>query len=100
MIDTTLKNITDMIKDDITKTQLEIMINANEKLVNLYYRVGKALYENSSWGNKFIDHLALELKLAFPTLKGFSVRNLKYMKSFYMEYKDDDQFMHLVAQIP
>ena len=76
------------------------MINANANLVNLYYRIGKTIFENSSWGNKFIDYLSMELKIAFPRQKGFSIRNLKYMKSFYMEYKDDNEFVQLVAQIP
>ena len=71
------------IKEDIKNTQLNIMINSNISLVNLYYRIGKVLYENSSWGNKFIDKLAIELKEAYPNQKGFSVRNLKYMKTFY-----------------
>ena len=38
--------------------------------------------------------------MAFPRQKGFSIRNLKYMKSFYNEYKGDDKFVQLVAQIP
>ncbi len=41
----------------------------------------------------------MELKITSPNLKGFSVRNLKYMKSFYNEYKDDNEFEQLVAQI-
>ena len=76
------------------------MTNANKKLVTLYYNIGKVLEENSSWGNKFIDNVAMELKISFPNLKGFSVRNLKYMKSFYNEYKDDGEFVQLVAQLP
>lgn len=58
------------------------------------------LEENSSWGNKFIDNVAMDLKMSFPNLKGFSVRNLKYMKTFYNEYKDDKEFVQLVAQLP
>ena len=88
------------IKQDINKTQLDIIINANIGLVNLYYRIGKVLYNNSTWGNKFIDKLAFELKNAYPNQKGFSVRNLKYMKTFYNEYHDDLEFVQLVAQLP
>ncbi len=100
MLDKSFVEVTNNIKSAITKTQLEIMINANNKLVNLYYSIGKTLEENSKWGNKFIDNVAKELKITFPNLKGFSVRNLKYMKAFYNEYKDDDEFVQLVAQIP
>lgn len=94
------QEIFENIKNDVTKTQFEIMINANANLVKLYFRIGKTINENSNWGDKFIDFLSMELKMAFPRQKGFSIRNLKYMKSFYVEYKDDDEFVQLVAQIP
>ena len=42
----------------------------------------------------------MELKNSFSNLKGFSVRNLKYMKAFYEEYKDDSKFVQPVAQLP
>ena len=100
MLDKSFQEITSSIKNAITNTQLEIMTDANKKLVNLYFNIGKTLEENSSWGNKFIDNVAMELKMFFPNLKGFSVRNLKYMKSFYNEYKDDEEFVQLVAQLP
>lgn len=101
MLNNSFQEITDNIKNEISKTQLEIMINANTKLVNLYFYIGKTLEENSSWGSKFIDNVAIELKMSFPNLKGFSIRNLKYMKSFYNEYKEEDnEFVQLVAQIP
>lgn len=101
MLNNSFQEITDNIKNEISRTQLEIMINANTKLVNLYFYIGKTLEENSSWGSKFIDNVAIELKMSFPNLKGFSVRNLKYMKSFYNEYKEEDnEFVQLVAQIP
>lgn len=88
------------IKQDIKKTQFDIMINANISLVHLYYRIGKVLYDNSKGGNKFIDKLSFELKEEYPNQKGFSIRNLKYMKTFYKEYKDDSEFVHLGAQLP
>lgn len=103
MIKETEKTYSDIINDikkDISKTQLDIMVSANINLVNLYYRIGKMLLDNSDWGNKFIDRLAIELKLSFPNQKGFSIRNLKYMKTFYNEYKDDYNFVQLVAQLP
>lgn len=47
MLDKSFKEICDDIKKDVKDTQLEIMINANTNLVNLYYRIGKTLEENS-----------------------------------------------------
>lgn len=100
MLDKSFKEICDGIKKDVKDTQLEIMVNANTNLVNLYYRIGKIISENFTWGNKFVENVALELKDTFPALKGFSVRNLNYMKAFYEEYKDDNEFLHLGAQLP
>lgn len=71
MLDKSFQEITSSIKNAITNTQLEIMTDANKKLVNLYFNIGKTLEENSSWGNKFIDNVAMELKMSFPNLKGF-----------------------------
>lgn len=55
------------------------MVNANYSLVNLYYRLSKIIYDNSSWGNKFVHNIALELKISFLNLKGISERNLDYI---------------------
>lgn len=52
MLDKSFQEITSNIKNAITRTQLEIMTDANKKLVNLYYNIGKMLEENSSWENK------------------------------------------------
>lgn len=95
-----IQEISENIKAMVSKTQLDIMLDANKKLVKLYFNIGKTLHENSKWGDKFIDSIALELKTSFPNLKGFSVRNLKYMKSFYIEYSNDSDFVQLVAQLP
>lgn len=50
MLDKSVQEVTSSIKNAITKTQLEIMIDANKKLVNLYYNIyniGKMIEENS-----------------------------------------------------
>lgn len=100
MLDKTFQEIANNIKNMVFQTQLDIMRDANTKLVGLYYNIGKTIYENYEWGNKFVDNLAFELKLSFPNLKGFSARNLNYMKAFYEEYKDEEEFLHLGAKLP
>lgn len=62
------------------------MLQANKQLIELYYKIGKVLKEHSEWGDKFIERIAMDLKLEYPEIKSFSVRNLKYMKKFYLEY--------------
>lgn len=100
MIEKDFKNIVEEIKQQISNTQYEIFKNANMSLLKLYYFIGKIISENSSWGNKFIDELALELKITFPNIKGFSVRNLKSMKKYYVECAKNEKVQTLSAQIP
>jgi predicted nuclease of restriction endonuclease-like (RecB) superfamily len=57
----------------------------NLHLVSLYWQIGKAILEqqeNQGWGAKIIDRLAQDLRTNFPAMKGFSPRNLKYMRAF------------------
>ena len=93
-------NIVNEIKNEIKTTQIKAAIEANKNLINLYFKIGKILNDNYKYGNKFIDDLSRELKIEFPNIKGFSVRNLKYMKKFYLEYKDVKLVQRCVAQLP
>ena len=52
-----------------------------------------------SWGNKFIDNLARDIKIAYPNSTGYSVRNLKYMAKFAAEYPDEQIVQEVLAQI-
>ena len=100
MLEENFKQIINIIKSDIKATGLKTAIQVNHNLIELYFRLGKILYDNYEYGNKFIDEVASELKLEYPNATGYSVRNLKYMKKFYAEYKDDELVQHLVAQVP
>ena len=100
MIDKDFKKVVEEIKQQINNTQYEIFKNANMNLLKLYYNIGKTIDENSNWGNKFIDELAIELKVTFPNIKGFSVRNLKSMKKYYIECTKNEKVQTTSAQIP
>ena len=100
MLEENFKNVINNIKNEINTTRIKVAIEANKNLVGLYYKVGKILNDNFEYGNKFIDEVSRELKLEFPNIAGFSVRNLKYMKKFYLEYKDNELVQQIVAQIP
>jgi predicted nuclease of restriction endonuclease-like (RecB) superfamily len=100
MLDKDFKKIIDNIKQEIQKTQYKVAIESNINLISMYFRLGKILNDNYEYGNKFIDEVSKDLKMEFPNSTGFSVRNLKYMKKFYLEYKDDEEVQQLVAQVP
>jgi hypothetical protein len=47
-----------------------------------------------------VDALANDLHAAFPQMKGFSVRNLKYMRAFALAYPNESFVQQVAAQIP
>ena len=100
MLEKEFKDIIKNIKVEINNTQVLIMSDANTRLINLYFKIGKIIYENSNWGNKFIKELEKEIKLDFPNIKGFSARNLSRMKKFYIEYKEYSILPPAVAKLP
>lgn len=65
----------------------------------MYYEIGKIINFHKSWGNKFIDNLAKDIKLAYPDSTGYSSRNLKYMAKFAAEYTDEQIVQTLSAQL-
>ena len=89
-----------IIKQDVINTRNKIMYNANRELINMYFRMGKSISENSKYGNKFILLLAKSLKFEFPGTTGFSERNLHRMKAFYEEYKKFSILPPAVAELP
>lgn len=94
------KCIIENIKNDIKSTRFKIIENANIELLNLYFRLGKIIDENRKYGNNFINELSIELKLEFPSMKGFSPRNLSRMRVFYKEYKDSKNLPVPLANLP
>lgn len=99
-IEKDFKTIFNDIKNEIRSTQYNMAIQNNINLIQLYFKLGKILNDNYQYGNKFIDEVSKKLKIEFPTSSGFSTRNLKYMKKFYLEYKDNELMQQLVAQVP
>lgn len=42
--------------------------------------------ESEGWGTKTIDRLSVDLRTEFEDMKGFSIRNLRYMRDIYKAY--------------
>ena len=82
--------VRNMAYDYIRKAQYNAVISTNYALIKRNLKIGELIISKSEWGNKFIDNLARDIKLEFPGTTGFSVRNLKYMKRFAVEFTEDD----------
>lgn len=77
------------IKTQIQTAQIKSVAAANSQMLWLYWQLGNIILENQAekgWGAKIIQTLATDLKKELPMLKGFSERNLKYMRKFAESY--------------
>lgn len=87
------------IKQNIRTAQYRATISVNKELLLLYHSIGLVINEHKAWGNKFIENLAADIKLAFPDVTGYSVRNLKYMAKFALRFPDKEFVQAALAQI-
>ncbi len=85
----TYKLLLEEVKDQIKTSQLQSVTAANKEMLFLYWKLGLLILRNQTekgWGSKVIEMLSSDLKKEFPRHKGFSVRNLNYMRKFALEY--------------
>src|SRR5260221_12239338 len=79
------------LKDRIQNAQLKAAIAINYELILLYWDLGMRILgqqQQEGWGTKVIDRLSADLHAAFPSMKGLSARNLKYMRAFAQAWPD------------
>ena len=92
-------SVMENIKSEIRAAQYRATVHVNAEMLLLYYDIGTVINDHKSWGNKFIDNLASDIRLAFPKSKGYSVRNLKYMAKFAALFSDREFVQEVLAQI-
>ena len=91
------------IKERIRAERVRVVLAANQAMVLLYWDIGKAILarpEREGWGARTIDRLSHDLREAFPDMRGFSPRNLKYMCAFATAWPDRAIVQQAAAQIP
>ena len=55
----------------------------NTELLRLYWRMGSDISQKqkyATWGDGWLKELSRELMAEFPDMKGFSYRNLQYIR--------------------
>ena len=91
------------LKGRIHSAQQRATLAVNRELVLLYWHIGRdilARQAQQGWGAKVIERLAHDLRAAFPEMKGFSPRNLKYMRAFAEAWPDSEFVQEVLAQLP
>ena len=67
----------EQVKQEIKAAQYKAAVHINTELIMLYYNIGCVINAHKSWGSKFVDNLAQDIKMEFPQSTGYSVRNLR-----------------------
>ena len=91
------------LKGRIHSAQQRATLAVNRELVLLYWHIGRdilARQASQGWGSRVIERLAQDLRTAFPEMKGFSPRNLKYMRAFAEAWTDAEFVQEVLAQLP
>ena len=84
-------NAVETIKAAILRAQYAAAKSTNTQQLQLYYAVGgylAHLSEQQRWGSGALDAIGERLQRDLPGLRGFSGRNLRYMRTFYSEWCD------------
>ena len=89
----------EQVKQEIKAAQYKAAVHVNTELIMLYYSIGCVINAHKSWGSKFIDNLAQDIKMEFPQSTGYSARNLKYMAKFVRMFPDKEFVQATLAQI-
>ena len=78
-----------VLKQQFRQAQLKAVVKVNQELLQFYWHLGNEILINqqqAQWSEGFLTQLSQDLMAEFPEVKGFSVRNLKYIRqwrSFY-----------------
>lgn len=92
----------EQLKIRVSESRYQAARSVNTELIKLYHHIGNEILKRQAkygWGAKVIDKLSRDLHSAFPEMKGFSSRNLKYMRRFAEEYKDLEFVQEVLAQL-
>jgi predicted nuclease of restriction endonuclease-like (RecB) superfamily len=74
----------------------------NRELIQLYWDIGCEIVEKQAmygWGASVVDQLSKDLQREFPSIKGFSPRNLRDMKRFFGVYSNVANWRQAVANL-
>lgn len=91
------------LKERVSTSRYKAARTVNAELILLYHHIGTEILNRQNkhgWGAKIIDQLSKDLIAEFPEMKGFSTRNLKYMRQFAEAYTDLQFVQRVAAQLP
>lgn len=91
------------LKEKVRNVQIKAAIKVNTEMITFYWELGADIsrrLEKSKWGDGVIKQLSKDLIEEFPEMKGFSERNIKYIRQWYSFYNKESSIgQQAVAQL-
>lgn len=72
--------------DEIAAARARALGSVNSEVIHLYWNIGSVLNAHNEWGSKVVESFSHDIRTAYPGIKGYSPRNLKYMMKFAREF--------------
>jgi len=73
------------LKQQFRQAQLKAVVKVNNELLHFYWQLGEDILmrqKTAQWGDGFLTQLSKDLMADFPEVKGFSLRNIKYIRQW------------------
>ena len=80
------------LKSRLRSHQVKAAMHVNTEMLEFYWSLGRDLVQKKAetqWGTGVVEQLSLDLKDAFPGVKGFSTTNIWYSKKWYLFYNEE-----------
>ena len=90
------------LKTRFRQVQLKAAVAVNTAMLQFYWELGADMVAKQTqfaWGSGFLTQLSADLMREFPDVKGFSVRNLKYIRQWHEFWLDAPIGQQPVSQI-
>lgn len=83
-------------------SQIKAAVKVNSEQLLFNWQLGRDLVikkAEEKWGSGIVEQLSMDLQAEFPDSKGFSARNLWFMKQWYAFYTSEDNAESLISDM-
>ncbi len=90
------------IKQRFRNAQIKASVKVNSEQLLFNWQLGRDLVTRKAeekWGSGIVEQVSLDLQAAFPKAKGFSARNLWFMKQWYDFYSSENETVLLISRL-
>lgn len=90
------------VKKRYRNAQINAAVKVNSEQLLFNWQLGRDLVlrrTEEKWGKGIVEQVSLDLQDAFPGVKGFSARNLWFMKQWYTFYSSKPEAASLVLEL-